>query len=509
MWSDPSFLKRLTAMSEADIEDALLLALGAMVRKRVSADVLLGRIVDVMADLLDADRGTLYLIDPEMDELVSIAAHLPEMKDLRVPLSQGVAGFVGRSGKIVNVPSSEDDDRFWKKIDETTGYETKSLLCGPIRSGDQLIGVVQLLNKRSGSFDADDERLLEILSRQAASLLEQTTLPPRPRLVARPKRRIPTPSEPLSLGERFNGVVGDSEPLRDLLRDVRKVAKTEATTLLRGESGTGKTLIARTIHDNSPRRDAPFVHVDCTTLPEGLIENELFGHARGAYTGATEAAEGRVATAQGGTLFLDEVGDLPVGMQGKLLMLLQNRTYSPVGSATTHTADIRIVGATNRDLEDLVADGRFREDLYYRLRVVQLEVPALRDRGRADLSQLIEHFVDRANRRHSCDVRRIQPDALELLLRHPWPGNVRELENCLESAVIFADDEITLDHLSLPPARPTGNDPFADEPALADVEARYIGYLLERHDGNRSACARILGIGRNTLLRKMREYGLD
>lgn len=507
---DSNFWERLQ-MPDVDIEDALLLALGAMVRKRVSADELLGRIVDVVADLLDADRGTIYLCDPDADELVSIAAHLPEMRELRVPLTQGVAGYVGRTGRVVNVAHSKDDKRHWKKIDETTGYETDTMLAAPIRgTDDELLGVIQLLNKRSGAFVEADGELLEVLGRQAAALLEQTTLPARPRLVARPERKPPKADDSLTLGERFNGIVGDGPAMTELLRNVRRVAETEATVLLRGESGTGKTLVARTIHDNSPRREAPFAQVDCTTLPDGLIENELFGHERGAFTGATERAIGKVAAAEGGTLFLDEVGDVPLGMQAKLLTLLQDHSYMPVGSTERKSADIRIVAATNRDLEVLVREGKFREDLYYRLRVVELRVPALRERGRADLASLIDHFVDRANRRHGRAVQRIRADAREMLLSHPWPGNVREVENCLEAAVIFSDDEITPDVLSLHAVRPeNAGDVFIDEPDLEELEARYIGYLLTRHDGNRSECARVLGIGRNTLLRKIKKYELD
>ncbi len=511
MLIDSTFLERLS-MPDVDIEDALLLALGAMVRKRVSADELLGRIVDVVADLLDADRGTIYLCDADDEELVSIAAHLPEMRELRVPLTQGVAGYVGRTGRVVNVPHSKEDARHWRKIDETTGYQTDTMLVAPIRGSDgALLGVIQLLNKRSGEFDGADEELLVVLARQAAALLEQTTLPARPSLVARPERKPRKPADPLTLGERYNGIIGDGTAMTALLRSVRRVAETDATVLLRGESGTGKTLVARTIHDNSGRRSAPFAHVDCTTLPDGLIENELFGHERGAFTGAHERAIGKVAAAEHGTLFLDEVGDLPSAMQAKLLMLLQDRTYAPVGSATRTAADIRIVAATNRDLEALVHDGRFREDLYYRLRVVELSVPALRQRGRTDLARLIDHFVDRANRRHGRSVQRIRDDAREMLLNHAWPGNVRELENCLEAAVIFSDHEITPDVLSLNAVRERARDisPFDDSPSLDDLEARYIAHLLARHDGNRSECARILGIGRNTLLRKIRSYGID
>jgi Nif-specific regulatory protein len=313
------------------------------------------------------------------------------------------------------------------------------------------------------------------------------------------------------------------------------------------------------------------VKVDCTSLPEGLMENELFGHERGAFTGAHSRTVGKVEAAKGGTLFLDEIGDLPRSLQGKLLTLLQDRTYSRVGSAESLEADVRILAATNRPLEDLVAAGEFRKDLYYRLKVVEIALPPLRERGREDVIRLINHFAGVASKRHNRQVRRIQPAALEALLAYPWPGNVREMQNCLESAVIFSEEEITLALLPLPsagnlppgsaertggkpaqrargsraggpgsndPARPEGepaqrasgsraggpgsNDPdrpegepsaaaelLAGEPTLEQLEARYIAHLLRRFGGNRTACARVLGIGRNTLLRKLKSCGLD
>jgi Nif-specific regulatory protein len=307
--------------------------------------------------------------------------------------------------------------------------------------------------------------------------------------------------------------------------------------LIRGESGTGKTVIARALHYNSRRRGEAFVHVDSTTLPETLIENELFGHERGAYTGAHERKIGRVEAASGGTLFLDEIGDLPLAVQGKLLTLLQDRTFSRVGGTERMAADIRIIAATNRDLESLVQQGKFREDLYYRLRVVQVRMPSLRERGREDLLALINHFVSQTSKRHGRTIRRVRQDALQMLLGYSWPGNVRELENCIEAAVIFAEGEITPSTLSLPRPGTTRKlrainqdfgpqtmeipldpdtveiepppEPFADEPTLRELEARYIEYLLTLYDGNRSACARTLDIGRNTLLRKMKEYNLE
>ncbi|MBA2664604.1 MAG: sigma-54-dependent Fis family transcriptional regulator [Bradymonadaceae bacterium] len=516
------------------MKDTLLLALGGLIRKEISAGQLLQHIVDVMAEFMDADRGTIYLLDEACCELVSVAGHLPEIGEIRVPTSQGVAGFVARSGRVVNLPFCEDDHRFWPSVDNLTGYTTRTMLAGPLHNGaGKLIGVVQLLNKRDGIFSEADQRNFAILSEQAAALLEETTLGVSASPLA---TTAPTaaPGEPeahsLNIGEGFNRIVGRGEAMREVFRTIGRVAPMEATVLLRGESGTGKGLIARALHHNSGRKAGPFIQVDCTTLPEGLMENELFGHERGAYTGAHTRMPGKVEAASTGTLFLDEIGDLPLTLQGKLLTLLQEHSYCPVGSARRLQADIRIVTATNRELERLVDEGRFREDLYYRLRVVQIELPALRGRGRDDLIHLINHFVTKASRRHSRPVVPVRPDALSMLLEYHWPGNVRELENCIESAVIFSDLEISPSTLSLPrpdatrkvralstheqahqPTSSSAPEPvdFGRQPTLREIEARYIQYLLELYEGNRSACARALDIGRNTLLRKMKDYELE
>ncbi len=550
---------------DRSMNDPLMLALGELIRKEINAGQLLQRVVEVMARQLQADRGTIFILDMTTHELVSIAGHLPEVEEIRVPVDQGVAGYVARTERVVNIPYCESDQRFWRRIDQQTGYTTQSMLAGPLYDAEgDLTGVVQFLNKSNGLFNKEDEALFHTLSGQVAALLAQTTFSqgrdytgPIPRFDDNGELVDQAPEPPLL--DRFNRIIGQGQAMQAVFRNIRRAAPTDATVLLRGESGTGKSLIARALHHNSPRHAGPFVHVDCTTLPDGLMENELFGHERGAFTGAQGRQKGKVEQAQGGTLFLDEIGDLPLGLQGKLLRVIQDRAFTRLGGTELLKADIRIVAATNRDLEAAVRAGRFREDLYYRLRVVLIDLPPLRERGREDLLRLINHFVAKASRRHNRTIAGIRRDALDLLLGYHWPGNVREVENCIESAVIFADREITPSRLSLPrrhatremqalstaqlaairaagpnaspaalaatlpgiapvPARPhnpgtltfssSSHDPFGQEPTLRDLEANYIRHLLERYQGNRSACARILGIGRNTLLRKIKDYGL-
>jgi Nif-specific regulatory protein len=287
--------------------------------------------------------------------------------------------------------------------------------------------------------------------------------------------------------------------------------------LINGESGTGKELIARAIHVNSPRRDRPFVKVDCTTLPEALMENELFGHERGAFTGADRTTHGKVEAADGGTLFIDEIGELPLPLQAKLLRVLQDREFERVGGTETIAADIRVICATHRDLAAMIDAGEFREDLYYRIRVVPIRLPPLRERGRQDLLRLVEHFVDRYAKRHKRSIRRVTEAALARLLAHEFPGNIRELENCIESAVVLCEDEqIDADDLPLVTRARARRSPTADEPlgaraprlgdpefTLADIEQAHIDAVLAACNGNQSEAARKLGIGRNTLARKL------
>jgi Nif-specific regulatory protein len=470
--------------------------------RQVDLDELLKLIVDEVTRRLGADRGTLYLVDHARGELVSRVAHLPEIAEIRLRLGEGVAGWVARSSQVLNMRRGTRDPRFTSRIDELTGYQTESLLAVPVLGeAGAVIAVLQLLNKRGKDFEERDERLLSTLAAQVAGLLESTSL----RSQLRPGQKHP-------LAFRFNHIVGESAAMQQVYERTDRAARTDATVLVRGESGTGKELIARAIHYNSQRKSGPFVRVDCAALPAGLIENELFGHEAGAFTGADRASDGKVHAAEGGTLFLDEVGELPSSVQGKLLGLLQDRTYYRVGGTKPRRADVRFVCATHRDLEEDVKAGRFRLDLYYRLRVVEIAVPPLRERGHADLDRLVDHFLFELAARHGRPEMRLTAEGRAALHAHTWPGNVRELENAIEAAVVLAPrSEITRDLLRLGPGgtgtagRPADGSFVTPIRPLHEVERAYIEHVLAHCDGNRSATARVLGIGRNTLVRKLNE----
>ncbi|MGH8071406.1 MAG: sigma-54-dependent transcriptional regulator [Candidatus Entotheonellia bacterium] len=313
-----------------------------------------------------------------------------------------------------------------------------------------------------------------------------------------------------------SAIIGTSEPMQRVFEAIALVAPTEATVLIEGESGTGKELVAQAIHANSPRRTGPLITVNCAALPETLLESELFGHERGAFTGATERRLGRFELAHHGTIFLDEIGELTPAAQTKLLRVLQSQEFERVGGTHTLKVDVRVIAATNKDLEAAVHTGQFRDDLRYRLQVFPLTVPPLRER-RDDIPLLAEHFLKSYTERHRRRLRGLTPRALDLFMRYDWPGNVRELEHTIERAVILARGE----HLTpeeLPPniraASGDLEDTTLQEPAvpvgltLKEVERELIRKTLEHTGGNRTKAAEVLGISRATLHNKLKEYGL-
>ncbi|ABC84004.1 sigma-54-dependent transcriptional regulator [Anaeromyxobacter dehalogenans] len=312
-----------------------------------------------------------------------------------------------------------------------------------------------------------------------------------------------------------HGLVGSSEPMRRVHDQIRKVAPTDATVLVLGESGTGKELVARAIHEASLRREKPFVSISCAAIPEGLLESELFGHERGAFTGAIRRKLGRFELAHEGTLFLDEVGEIPPSVQVKLLRVLQERCFERVGGEETVEVDVRVISATNRDLTRMVAEGRFREDLYYRLNVVPIQLPPLRERP-GDVDELARAFLERLAPRIGRPVTSFAPEALELLRRHPWPGNVRELENVVEQALVFADGAAVrpedlpegIRHAPAPAGLPVPSGDRSLTDILEDLEQQLILAAYEKAKGVKAETARLLGIKPSALYYKLEKYGI-
>jgi DNA-binding NtrC family response regulator len=325
---------------------------------------------------------------------------------------------------------------------------------------------------------------------------------------------------------RFENIIGTSDEMAAVFDLIEKVAETDSTILITGESGTGKELVARAIHYNSPRREKPLVIVNCAAIPEELLESELFGHVKGAFTGAVATHAGRFDSADNGTIFLDEIGDMSLKLQVKVLRVLQEQRFEPVGSTSTHQVDVRIIAATNQDLEKAVAERRFREDLFYRLNVIPVRIPPLRERP-GDVPMLANHFIEKFGSLANRTVRTVSAAALEKLMSYEWPGNVRELENLIERMVVLKKDEV-IDIPDLPPkiagaARAALSGPFEVGPveipdngipfkrAVADFEARLIAVALKKTGGNKNKAASLLHLNRTTLVEKIKkkQMGLE
>ncbi len=482
---------------------SLLVDLASMLSREIDFDSLLRAAGERLAAAIRADRATIWLIDADRGDLVARVTTLPELPALRQPIERGIAGYVARTGETVRVDDASRDDRFDSSTDKQTGYVTRSMIAAPIREDTRspARGVVQVLNKHGEvPFDDEDERYLIALAAQLGRALSLTTLRPA------------NEHDPgLTLRGPFNRIVGMSAALRDAYERVALAAQTDATVLFHGETGTGKGLFARAIHVNSKRQTGPFVVVDCTTLPAQLVESELFGHERGAFTGADRRVPGKVESAQGGTLFLDEIGDLPIEMQGKLLRLLQDKVFERVGGRQTLDADVRVVCATHRDLHALVAEGKFREDLYYRVKVVEIALPALRHRGPDEIEALAHHFASMYAKRYERPVPTFTEESMHGVRAHSWPGNVRELEHFVESAIVLSTQGVirTLPHeypqesASKPSLRSASRVPLGL--TLENASRLYAELAIEEAEGNKTLAAKRLGIGRNTLARLLKE----
>ena len=438
-------------------------------------------------------------------------------------LRESLALVLGAEG--FEVATAADGERALARLDDAAPDIVLCDLRMPGIGGLEL--VPELLRRRPDatvilmSAWATDELALEAMRRGAYDYLAKPFQPGEAVLAirkAQERERLRRQSRLLqreverSVGER--SIVAASPAMIEVLETIERVAEFKATVLLTGESGTGKEVLARALHAQSPRREEAFVAVNCGAIPENLLESELFGHARGAFTGADRARRGLFVEADAGTLFLDEVGELPLSLQVKLLRVLQEEEVRPLGESKSRRVDVRVIAATARALEAEVAAGRFREDLFYRLNVMRVHVPALRER-REDVPLLVDHFLEHFRKALGRPVRGIADDALARLVAHPWPGNVRELENVIERAVILArGDRVTVREL---PTNVVHPDPGADAAGTGDMSLRRarraaeieaIRAALRATGGNRTHAARVLEISHRALLYKLKEYGI-
>jgi transcriptional regulator with GAF, ATPase, and Fis domain len=469
-------------------------------------ETLLVRMAEAATQLLEADRASIFLWDKANKTIVGRPALGMPGGELRLSDDAGIVGQVIQTGEPRRVSGIEQANEIDRAVDRKTGYRTQTILCVPLVSpqGNRL-GAFEVLNKRDGAFTVDDQRELVELAAYAAVALETTKQ--FAELLERHEKMVDQAAQDTLL-------VGESSPIRALRATVRRIADTDLAVLLLGENGTGKEVVARSIHFDSRRRKHPFIAVNCAALTETLLESELFGHEKGAFTDAHEARAGKFELASGGTLFLDEIGDMSLSGQAKLLRVLEEKTIVRVGGSKSIHTDVRVLAATNQKLADLVRAKRFRQDLYFRLNVVTLELPPLRDRG-DDVMLLAEHFLRDFSRRAGRRMPKFTAAARKRLESHTWPGNVRELRNLMERlAYLSSGDRIEPEELAFILS------PSAGTPALVDAgmslndathqfQQNYIKQSIERARGNVSQAAKNLGVHRSNLYRKMRQLGME
>jgi Nif-specific regulatory protein len=469
-------------------------------------DHLLHLVVDTATRAMDAKAGSLLLLDGKTGNLyfrVATGAKKETIKSYEVPLGQGIAGTVAQNGHPLLIQDVTKDPRWYKEISDAIGFETRSIACVPMRVGPTVIGVVQIIDKKDGSALKDtDLVLLQVYADLAAAAIGNA------KQIARINRENKDLKAALGVKKK---IVGESKKIRKVISDALKAAGSKTSILITGESGTGKELLARLIHDASPRKDNPLVALNCAALPVTLLEDELFGHEKGAFTGAASRKTGKFEIADGGTIFLDEIGEMAPGMQAKLLRVIQDGKFYRVGGNSPIQVDVRVLSATNREIEKEVAANRFREDLFYRLNVIQLAMPPLRER-KEDIPLLCDHFLSIFRQEREAPHLTIAPAAMEKIIAFNWPGNVRELRNALERAVIMGDGfQIIPGDLPFEGGHP--NHPGFElgmtlQEAMDKFKKTFIVMNLEQSGGNRSRAAKVMDIQRTYLSRLISKYGL-
>ena len=499
---------------------AVLKKISHLIAKHSPVSEMISQILDILYAEMGFLRGTITLREGDMLVIeASQGLNKNEIERGTYRVGEGITGLVAQEGKPRVIADVSKDKSFLNRTGARSGEKNVAFICVPVVYMDSVIGTISIDRKVDKNTNLEaDLHLLEIIAGIMADAIfvSYTEIEERKKLISE-NRRLQLE---LDNKMRPDEIVGNCSGMKNVYSMIFKVASSNATVLIRGESGTGKELVARAIQKNSMRRDKPFVSINCAALPEGLIESELFGHEKGAFTGAINRKTGLVEVAHTGTLFLDEVGDLPLMMQLKLLRFIQEHSYYRVGGGEERHVDVRIIAATSRNLEDMIRQGTFREDLYYRLNVFPIYMPALRNR-KSDITILAEHFLQKYNLIHGKNVGRISTPAISMLMSYFWPGNVRELENCMEYAVLNTSDNVVSGY-NLPPSlqtdisfkrafepeNPAGEN--ADyETLVENFEREIIINALKKTNGNATAAAKHLRATPRIILYKIKKLGID
>ena len=500
----------------SSIEIAVLNQISHTIVHEHNVSELLRKVLNILHKEMGLIRGTITL--RQGDTLFIEASNgltNDEINRGKYMIGEGITGKVAKTGRPAVIPDISREPEFLGRTQARPRKSHIAFICVPVVHLDNVIGTLSIDRETAPEADLDQalkllETVANIIAEAVASCLEQHE---ERRQLLEENMRL---REELGATLRPSNIIGNCNAMRAVYKMISQVAASTATVLIRGASGTGKELVARAIQMSSSRNTRPFIAVNCAALPDSLIESELFGYEKGAFTGAVARRIGRVEAAEGGTLFLDEIGDLSINVQVKLLRFLQERTISRVGSNEEIKVDVRLLAATSRDLEKLMEEGRFREDLYYRLNVFPIQLPSLHKRS-SDIILLADHFLGKYNRMHGKNIARISTPAINMLMSYHWPGNVRELENCIERAVLTATDTV-IHGYDLPPSLQTGEasgtavihpDIKADFKTLVkSFERELIVESLKANGGNVAAAARQLGLSERIIHYSIRKLGV-
>jgi len=474
------------------------------------------KVLDILASSMEMVRGIITLLDPLRNEIHIEVAHgisRSAIERVRYKLGEGVTGQVIETGKAVAIARISEEPRFLDRTASRRRQATReiSFFCVPIKKGNQVIGALSVDRPYDEGYPLDDgRRLLSVIATMIAShVIKLETIRLENERLRDENRRL---QGELKNKYTISNIVGSSNRMREVYQMVSQVCRSNATVLIRGESGTGKELVANSIHYNSQRASTPFVKVNCAALPSNLIESELFGHEKGAFTGAVKQKIGKFEMAHRGTIFLDEIGSINLDVQANLLRILQEKEFDRVGGQRTIKVDVRVIAATNKNLEQAVEEGTFRGDLYYRLNVFPIYMPPLRER-KTDILLLADYFLEKYAKENHKDIRRFSTPAIDMLMQYHWPGNVRELENCIERAVLLCEEGV-IHSYHLPPTLQTGKESgtlpaLSLEEAVANLEKEMLIDSLKNTRGNISNAAKILQTTVRKFAYKAQQHGID
>jgi Nif-specific regulatory protein len=497
-------------------EITLLYEISKTLNENLDLKRALYKVLDILSSSMDMVRGTVTILNPLTDEInIEVAHGLTQgaMEKGKYKLGEGITGRVIQTGKAVTIPKISKEPLF---LNRTSSRKTKqdqelSFICVPIKKGNQVIGAFSVDRPYDESYAlADGEKLLSVIATMVARhVINLETIRLEKDQLREENRRLRTE---LENKYRVTDIIGNSNKMREVFQMISQVSKSNATVLIRGESGTGKELVANSIHYNSLRAKNPLVKVNCAALPVNLIESELFGHEKGAFTGAIKQKMGKFELAHKGSIFLDEIGSIGLDVQVSLLRVLQEKEFERVGGHKTIKTDVRVIAATNKNLEDAVETETFRGDLYYRLNVFPIYLPPLRER-KTDILLLADYFLEKYSRENNKEVLRLSTPAIDMLMDYHWPGNVRELENCIERAVLLCEGKV-IHSYHLPPTLQTGTESgtlpaVSLEDAVANLEKEMIIDALKNTRGNISAAAKVLKTTVRKFSYKAGRYSVD